>query len=56
MKILYIFIDEPTELSDRVVSVHMKDNEVKVIDLSKKKVPYEKIIDDVFYFDKVICW
>jgi hypothetical protein len=56
MKILHILNDGPTQLSDQIISVQSKDNEVKIIDLSKKEVPYESIIDDIFSFDKVVSW
>jgi hypothetical protein len=56
MKILHILNDGPTQLSDDIISVQAKDNEVKIIDLSKKDVSYEGIVDDIFACDKVISW
>ena len=56
MKILHILNDGHTSLSDQIISAQSKDNEVKVIDLSKKEVPYESIVDDIFSHDKVISW
>ncbi len=56
MKILYILNDGPEKLSDQIINVQLKDHEVKVIDLSKKKVSYESIIDDIFSYDRVISW
>ena len=56
MKILHILNDGPTQLSDKIISVQSKDNEVKLIDLSKKGVSYEAIVDDIFACDKVISW
>lgn len=56
MKILHILNDGPTDLSTRVINVQSKDNEVKVIDLSKKTVSYESVIDDIFSHERVISW
>jgi hypothetical protein len=56
MKVLHILADGPTELSSRVIDVEAKDNEVKVIDLSKKAASYEAIVDDIFSHDRVVSW
>lgn len=56
MKILHILNDGPTELSAKIIEVQSKDNEVKVVDLSKKEASYESIVDDIFLHDKVISW
>ena len=56
MKILHILNDGQTELSKTVIEAQSKDHEVKVIELYKKKVPYETIIDDIFSHDKTISW
>jgi len=56
MKILHILNDGPTELSAKIIEVQSKDNEVKVVDLSKKSASYEGIIDDIFSHERVISW
>jgi hypothetical protein len=56
MKILHILNDGPAQLSDQIISVQAKENQVKVIDLSKKQASYESIVDDIFSYDKVISW
>lgn len=56
MKILHILNDGPTGLSIKVIEIQSKDNEVKVIDLSKKLMSYEAIIDEIFSSDKVVSW
>jgi hypothetical protein len=53
---LHILNDAPTQLSDKIISVQSKDNEVKLIDLSKKGISYADIVDDIFACDKVISW
>ena len=56
MKIVHILNDGPTKLSDQVISVQSKDNQVKVVDLSKKAASYESIVDDIFSYDRVVSW
>ena len=56
MKILHLLKDGPTKLSDDIIRVQSKDNDVKVIDLSKGVASYESIVDDIFAHDKVISW
>ena len=56
MKILHILNDGATALSDQVISVQSKDNEIKVIDLSKKEASYDSIVDDIASYDKVVSW
>lgn len=56
MKILHLLNDGPNELSSKIVGTQSKDHQVKVIDLSKKQMSYEAIIDEIFSSDKVISW
>jgi len=56
MKILHILNDGPDKLPESIISVHERDNEVKIIDLSKKDISYDSIVDDIFTSDKVISW
>lgn len=56
MKILHILNDGPTALSDKVIETQSKDHEIKIIELSKKDVSYEAIIDEISSHDKVISW
>ncbi len=56
MKILHLLKDGPTKLSDQIISVQSKEHEVKIVDLSKGAASYEKIVDDIFSYDKVISW
>jgi len=56
MKILHLLKDGPTKMSDQIISVQAKEHDVKVIDMSKKKVSYESIVDDIFAYDRVISW
>lgn len=56
MKILHILNDGPTKLSEQIISVQSRDNDVKVIDISKKTISYEDIIDEIFSNDRVVSW
>ncbi len=56
MKILHIINDGLTNLSKQIIDIQSKNNEVKVIELSKKEISYEAIVDDIFSHDKVISW
>ncbi len=56
MKVLHILNDGPDELSSKIIGVQSKEHEVKVVDLSKKQMSYESIIDAIFSSDKVISW
>jgi hypothetical protein len=56
MKILHILNDGTSKLSDEIIRAQSKNNEVKVIDLSKREASYESIVDDIFSHDKVVSW
>lgn len=56
MKILHILNDGSTKLSKQIIDTQSKEHEVKVIELSKKEVSYETIIDEIFSYDRVISW
>ncbi len=56
MKVLHLLKDGQTKLSGSVIAVQSKDNQVKVIDMTKKEASYEAIVDEIFSNDKVICW
>jgi hypothetical protein len=56
MKILHILNDGRTPLSDAVISVQAKEHDVQVIDLSKKDISYDCIVEEIFASDKVISW
>jgi len=40
----------------RIIEQQSKKNEVKVINLTKKNISYDGVIDDIFSHDKVISW
>ena len=56
MKILYLLNKEPDATAKKIIELHKKSNEVKTIELFKGGVSYEKMLEDVFAYDKVFCW
>lgn len=56
MKILHILNDGHTKLSDQIIKEQSKNNQVKIIDLSKKEASYDSIINEIFSNDRVVSW
>lgn len=56
LRVLHILNDGPDELAERVIAVHARAHHVRVIDLSKGDVPYERLVDEIFAHDRVISW
>jgi len=56
MKILHILNDGPTEMSTKIIEAQSKENEVKVVNLTKKEMTYESLVDEIFSSDRVISW
>jgi hypothetical protein len=56
MKILHILNDGPSSLSTKIIGAQSRDHEVKIVDLSRKEMSYEAIIDAIVSSDKVISW
>ena len=56
MKILHILNDGSSKLSEQIISVQSKENEIKIIDLRKKEIAYEDIVDEIFDNERVISW
>jgi hypothetical protein len=56
MKVLHILNDGPTKLSHEIILAQSAEHDVRVIDLSKKDVAYEDIIDEIFSRDRVVSW
>jgi len=56
MHILHILNDGPGELSDQIINVHSRECDVEVVDLNKKEISYEDLVDKIFSCDLVISW
>ncbi len=56
MKILHILSDGPTDLSSGIIEAQSAEHEITVLDLTKREVPYEEVVDKIFSHDRVISW
>jgi hypothetical protein len=56
VKILYLFNDGVNASSSEWIEVLSGDHQVEVIDLRKKVIPYDVLVDKIFASDKVISW
>jgi hypothetical protein len=56
MKVLHIVKSKPTGLTKKIIEEQSKKHEVKVINLRKKDISYEDVIDDIFSHDKIFSW
>lgn len=56
MKILNILKSEPDASTKKIIEVQKAGNEVKIIELYKGNVSYDKLVADVFSHDRVFCW
>ena len=56
MRILHILNDGNDPLYTEIINVMEQENTKEIIDLSKTKLSYEEIIDEIFNSDKVISW
>ena len=56
MKVLHLLRDGPEATASRIIAVHAKEHQVKVIDLGAHEITYEDLVNEIFAHDKVICW
>ncbi len=56
MKILHILKTVPDASTKKIIDVHASGHQVKTIELYKGGISYEKLLVDVFSYDKVFCW
>lgn len=56
MKILCLLNDGANASSSEWIEALAGDHQVEVIDLRKKKIPYDVLVDKIFVSDKVISW
>ena len=54
--ILHILNDGPTELSSQMIDAHSRECQIEVVDLKKKDISYEDLVDKIFSCDRVISW
>ncbi|MBW1868241.1 MAG: hypothetical protein JRI73_02865 [Deltaproteobacteria bacterium] len=56
MKLLHVLKSEPDEIIKTLMESLSEGNEVQQFDLYKGEVDYDKLVEQVFEHDKVICW
>ena len=56
MKILHIVKAAPDASAKKIMEVQASGNQVKIVELYKGGVSYDKLVADLFAHDKVFCW
>ncbi len=56
MKILHILKEAPDASTKKIIELHKTGQDVKVIELYKGGIAYDKLVADVFAYEKVFCW
>ncbi len=56
MKILHILKKTPDASTKKIIELQVAGNQVTTIDLYKGGISYDKLVADVFAYDKVFCW
>jgi hypothetical protein len=56
MMLLQIMRSEPDETVQSLIREVSKDNESQEVSLYEGAVDYDKLIQDIFVSDQVICW
>lgn len=56
MKILHIVRTEPDKTVEILMKTSTKDHESKVTALYESDIDWSRLVDDIFSYDKVICW
>jgi hypothetical protein len=56
VKVLEVLKSEPDDNVKKIIDIHSKDNDVKVVKLYEGEPDYATLVEDIFSYDKVICW
>ncbi len=56
IKLLFLLNDGPDASSGVWIEALSRDCDVEVIDLARKGVPYDALVDKIFACDKLISW
>lgn len=56
MKVLNIVRSKPDDFIIKCIDVFSEDKEDKVIAIYDENVDWNGVVDDIFSYDKVICW
>lgn len=56
MKVLHLLKSKPDQLVLDIMERSCQSTECKSIELFAPDINWEKIVDEIFMHDKVICW
>ena len=56
MKLLNIIRTEPDETIKMFIEDFSKDEETKKVVLYEGNIDWPALVDDIFSYDKVVCW
>ena len=56
VKVLCLLSDGADAMSDAWIEALSRDCQVEVIDLARKELPYDALVDKIFACDKVMSW
>jgi len=56
VKMLFLLNDGPDASSGAWIEALSRNCEVEVIDLARKEVPYDALVDKIFASEKVVSW
>ncbi len=56
VKMLFLLNDGPDASSGAWIEALSRNCAVEVIDLARKEVPYDALVDKIFASDKVVSW
>ncbi len=56
MRILHILKKAPDASTQKLIELQKAGQDVKVVELYKGGIAYDKLVADVFSYDKVFCW
>ncbi|MFZ0482214.1 MAG: hypothetical protein WAL93_02395 [Desulfobacterales bacterium] len=56
MKLLNIIRTEPDETTKMFIEDFSKDEETKKVVLYEGNIDWPALVDDIFSYDKVVCW
>ena len=56
LKILHLLNGGGDELSARIIAVHARDHQVRVVNLRDRDISFEQLVDEIFAHDKVVSW
>ena len=57
MKTLYIAKSKPEEITNKFIDIITPDkSDTKIVSLSEDNINWDGLVDDIFTYDKVICW